>query len=304
MLSDAELDRARRRFRRGGAARARRRFPLRRREGVPRLPRARAARRAHAAARTAARSRIARGFCAASIEAIRAHVSGLDIAVRMSVFDTVPYRKRPADQVWRAGVASRERRGLRLPGSVSCPATSSSMRRSTDARAVSANAGAARRPMDLHDRRQPVLQPRTCSGRRSFRRSTATSRRRSAARRVAADSRRRPSSSASSRSWCSSDPPTAICRSGCRTSAQRQRARRLCDFVGLGRIALSYPDLPADVLSGAPLKRACVLPHVQRLHDRPAHGPGVRLLSARPVLHRAARSRAQFATCARTRGGG
>jgi len=29
----------------------------------------------------------------------------------------------------------------------------------------------------------------------------------------------------------------------------------LCDFVGLGRIALSYPDLPADVLSGAPLKR-------------------------------------------------
>jgi hypothetical protein len=30
----------------------------------------------------------------------------------------------------------------------------------------------------------------------------------------------------------------------------------LCDFVGLGRIALSYPALPADVLSGAPLKRA------------------------------------------------
>jgi 2,4-dienoyl-CoA reductase-like NADH-dependent reductase (Old Yellow Enzyme family) len=27
------------------------------------------------------------------------------------------------------------------------------------------------------------------------------------------------------------------------------------DFVGLGRIALSYPDLPADVLQGAPLKR-------------------------------------------------
>ena len=30
----------------------------------------------------------------------------------------------------------------------------------------------------------------------------------------------------------------------------------LCDLVGLGRIVLSYPDLPADVLSGAPLKRA------------------------------------------------
>lgn len=30
----------------------------------------------------------------------------------------------------------------------------------------------------------------------------------------------------------------------------------LCDFVGLGRIALSYPGLPADVLSGTPLARA------------------------------------------------
>ena len=29
-----------------------------------------------------------------------------------------------------------------------------------------------------------------------------------------------------------------------------------CDFVGLGRIALSYPGLPADVLSGAPIARA------------------------------------------------
>jgi 2,4-dienoyl-CoA reductase-like NADH-dependent reductase (Old Yellow Enzyme family) len=30
----------------------------------------------------------------------------------------------------------------------------------------------------------------------------------------------------------------------------------LVDLVGLGRIVLSYPDLPADVLTGAPLKRA------------------------------------------------
>jgi NADPH2 dehydrogenase len=29
----------------------------------------------------------------------------------------------------------------------------------------------------------------------------------------------------------------------------------LADFVGLGRVALSYPELPADVLSGAPLRR-------------------------------------------------
>jgi 2,4-dienoyl-CoA reductase-like NADH-dependent reductase (Old Yellow Enzyme family) len=29
----------------------------------------------------------------------------------------------------------------------------------------------------------------------------------------------------------------------------------LCDLVGLGRIVLSYPDLPADVLAGTPLRR-------------------------------------------------
>ena len=32
----------------------------------------------------------------------------------------------------------------------------------------------------------------------------------------------------------------------------------LTDFVGLGRMALSYPDLPADVLAGAPLKRKMI----------------------------------------------
>jgi 2,4-dienoyl-CoA reductase-like NADH-dependent reductase (Old Yellow Enzyme family) len=37
--------------------------------------------------------------------------------------------------------------------------------------------------------------------------------------------------------------------------AQRNVREGLCDLVGLGRIALSYPDLPADVLSGAALKR-------------------------------------------------
>ena len=38
--------------------------------------------------------------------------------------------------------------------------------------------------------------------------------------------------------------------------AQHNVREGLCDVVGLGRIVLAYPDLPADVLSGAPLKRA------------------------------------------------
>jgi 2,4-dienoyl-CoA reductase-like NADH-dependent reductase (Old Yellow Enzyme family) len=38
--------------------------------------------------------------------------------------------------------------------------------------------------------------------------------------------------------------------------AQHAVREGLVDLVGLGRIVLSYPDLPADVLAGAPLKRA------------------------------------------------
>jgi 2,4-dienoyl-CoA reductase-like NADH-dependent reductase (Old Yellow Enzyme family) len=38
--------------------------------------------------------------------------------------------------------------------------------------------------------------------------------------------------------------------------AQHAVGNGLTDLVGLGRLVLSYPDLPADVLSGAPLKRA------------------------------------------------
>jgi 2,4-dienoyl-CoA reductase-like NADH-dependent reductase (Old Yellow Enzyme family) len=37
--------------------------------------------------------------------------------------------------------------------------------------------------------------------------------------------------------------------------AQHNVGHGLVDSVGLGRIALSYPELPADVLAGAPLKR-------------------------------------------------
>jgi hypothetical protein len=32
----------------------------------------------------------------------------------------------------------------------------------------------------------------------------------------------------------------------------------LADFVGLGRVTLSYPDLPADVLAGKPLRRKAI----------------------------------------------
>lgn len=37
--------------------------------------------------------------------------------------------------------------------------------------------------------------------------------------------------------------------------AQHSVRRGMVDFIGLGRVALSYPELPADVLSGTPLRR-------------------------------------------------
>jgi 2,4-dienoyl-CoA reductase-like NADH-dependent reductase (Old Yellow Enzyme family) len=40
--------------------------------------------------------------------------------------------------------------------------------------------------------------------------------------------------------------------------AQHAVGRGLTDFVGLGRMVLTYPELPADVLSGAPLRRKSI----------------------------------------------
>ena len=40
--------------------------------------------------------------------------------------------------------------------------------------------------------------------------------------------------------------------------AQHNVRRGLTDFVGLGRVTLSYPDLPADVLEGKPLRRKAI----------------------------------------------
>jgi 2,4-dienoyl-CoA reductase-like NADH-dependent reductase (Old Yellow Enzyme family) len=40
--------------------------------------------------------------------------------------------------------------------------------------------------------------------------------------------------------------------------AQRAIRTGMTDFVGLGRMVLAYPDLPADVLAGRPLRRASI----------------------------------------------
>ena len=57
--------------------------------------------------------------------------------------------------------------------------------------------------------------------------------------------------------------------------AQHTVRARMTDFVGLGRMVLSYPDLPADVLAGRPLQRK----HVCRTFSDCTTGPRLGLVS-------------------------
>ena len=57
--------------------------------------------------------------------------------------------------------------------------------------------------------------------------------------------------------------------------AQHQVREGHTDFVGLGRMMLAYPDLPADVLSGTPLKRK----HICRTFSDCTTGPRLGLVS-------------------------
>ena len=95
VLEDAELDRAGRRFHRGGArSRATPASGSSTSRRVMAISDTSCSARATAAGRTAARWRTARDSCVTSSKA-SAPGSRLTIVVRLSVFDTVPYRKRP-----------------------------------------------------------------------------------------------------------------------------------------------------------------------------------------------------------------
>jgi NADPH2 dehydrogenase len=186
------------------------------------------------------------------IEAIRANVAGLEIAVRISVFDTVPYRKREGDHVGEPEPSALSPQPL--PGFGVLPSDAELDASLEDARAglrvletlgvrwICVTAGSpyynphVQRPAMFPplDGYEPPEDPL----RGVWRQIQATA-------------------------LLKRDFPQLVLVGSAYSYLQEwlphvaQRAVRdgMCDFVGLGRMVLSYPDLPADVLSGAPLKR-------------------------------------------------
>jgi 2,4-dienoyl-CoA reductase-like NADH-dependent reductase (Old Yellow Enzyme family) len=196
------------------------------------------------------------------IEAIRASVPDLDVAVRLSVFDTVPYRKRAADdhigepdRIPPAPSTSASDSDQALPGFGVLRSDDAMDAALDDARAVlrmleslgvrwiCVSAGspyynphvqrpAMFPPLDGYDPPEDPLRGvwrqihATALLKRDFPRMLFVG---------------------SAYSYLQEWLPHV---------AQHNVREGLCDVVGLGRIALSYPELAADVLAGAPLKRA------------------------------------------------
>jgi len=198
------------------------------------------------------------------IERIRADVAGLDIAVRLSAFDTVPYRKRPTDRVGEPeSDAAQDFLTAAASANAVGPACGFGVVPSDDK--LDAALNEARAVLHMLDTlgvtwvcvtagspyynphvQRPALfppldgyEPPEDPLRGVWRQIQAT----------AILKRDFPHMVfvGSAYSYLQEWLPHV---------AQRNVREGLCDFVGLGRIALSYPDLPADVLGGAPLKRA------------------------------------------------
>jgi len=239
------------------------------------------------------------------IEAIRASVSGLEIAVRLSVFDTIPYRKRAADHV---GVPEAQVSTLNSqlsPGFGVVAADEELDAALDEARGVlrmlerlgvkwiCVTAGspyynphvqrpAMFPPLDGYEPPEDPLRgvwrqiQATAILKRAFPHMVLVG---------------------SAYSYLQEWLPHV---------AQRNVREGLCDFVGLGRIVLSYPDLPVDVLRGAPLRRGSFCRTFSDCTTGPRLGlvsgcfPLDRFYSARPeaITVRDARTEARSASLA------
>jgi 2,4-dienoyl-CoA reductase-like NADH-dependent reductase (Old Yellow Enzyme family) len=197
------------------------------------------------------------------VEAVRSEVSGLEIAVRLSVFDTVPYRKRVGDHV-----------GEPDPGPNPVPGFPPF---APENRSTMPGFGVVSRDEDLDkalDEARGVLRMLEQLGVRWICVTAGSPYYNPHVQRPALfpplDGYEPPEDPLRG-VWRQIEATAILKRDfpwmtfvGSAYSylqewlphvAQHNVREGLCDFVGLGRIALSYPDLPVDVLSGAPLKR-------------------------------------------------
>jgi NADPH2 dehydrogenase len=186
------------------------------------------------------------------IEAIRSSVPGLAIVVRLSVFDTVPYRK-AADGTGVAessGEVTRQSFGFGLLDDDLTQALGESravleMLQKLGVRLICSTAGspyynphvqrpALFPPMDGYDPPEDPLRG------------------------VARQIRATAALKAEFPGMVFVGSAYSYLQEWLPHVGQHVVREGLADFVGLGRVALSYPDLPVDVLSGAPLRRQSI----------------------------------------------
>jgi NADPH2 dehydrogenase len=187
------------------------------------------------------------------IEAIRANVSGIEIAVRMSVFDTVPFRKRAGDHIGEPEQLSTDNSQLSgfgvIRGDDELDAALDEARgvlRMLDGLGVKWICVSGGSPYYNPHVQRPAMfppldgyEPPEDPLRGVWRQIQATA-------------------------ILKRDFPQLVIVGSAYSYlqewlphvAQHNVREGLCDLVGLGRMVLAYPELPADVLSGAPLKRA------------------------------------------------
>jgi 2,4-dienoyl-CoA reductase-like NADH-dependent reductase (Old Yellow Enzyme family) len=186
------------------------------------------------------------------IDGIRAAVPGLTIGVRLSVFDTVPYRSgadgRGVPEVTSTGY--RHAFGLLADGDVAGATLDDSRQllRLLEARGVRWICITAGSPYYSPHVQRPALFPPVDAY------EPPEDPLRGVARQIQATARLKAEFPrlvfvGSAYSYLQEWLPHV---------AQYNVRHGLADFVGLGRMALSYPDLPADVLAGAPLRRKSI----------------------------------------------
>jgi len=184
------------------------------------------------------------------VKAVQSEVGGLELVVRLSVFDTVPYRKRSPDQIGEPesaddgplpgfGVVSRDED---LDPALDEARGVLRMLEQLGVRWICVTAGS---PYYNPHVQRPALfppldgyEPPEDPLRGVWRQIQATA--------ILKRDFPRMIFVGSAYSYLQEWLPHV---------AQYNVRKGLCDFVGLGRIALSYPDLPVDVLRGTPLRR-------------------------------------------------